>query len=96
MLNFTINLWDMTTRETLEKDFDEQDFSETSWLYEDRETYIDLYNVKKYIFEQMIPKVLKSFLEEVKPYYNWIDKDNIKIWNNEIKQKAKEKFNIDL
>lgn len=40
----------MKTREQLEKKFDEQDFSETSWLYEDRETYIDLDNVKKYVF----------------------------------------------
>ncbi len=57
-------------KKQLIKEFDKQDFTETSWLYDERETYTSLEEVKEYIFKTIIPEVLKSVMSEFDEDYN--------------------------
>lgn len=73
------------TKEELEKDFDEK-FFVNNWNIPVKE-YVE---IKNHIFNELIPTVLKDILPKEKLYIlKWYD-EAIK----EIKQKAKEKFNI--
>lgn len=87
----------MTTRETLEKDFDEKFDVENFWDYETFNNCLceDPKEIKSFFFEQMIPKVLEEIIpkeNEHSQYWelNWYD------CVKTIKQNAKEKFNINL
>lgn len=79
-------------REELENEF-EKEFSDIEKLlrkFSDQ----DLDDIKTYIFDTIIPEVLKSIIDK-------IDKDSEKskmywLTTNDIKQKAKEQFWIDL
>lgn len=95
----------MITREELEKMFDETfdelylhkyaEWYEPYWSFECKD------EVKEFIFNTIITKVLKSVIPEENEWYlinfeedNKFALENIIIQN--IKQKAKENFNIDL
>jgi hypothetical protein len=72
-------------REELETLIDNEDFMETCWLYEDREEYFSKDNLKQFIFETIIPRVLVELLD-------WQPTTS----NDVIREKVKEQFNINL
>ena len=100
-------------REQLEKMFDEKFchkidkwFIDYDWTssYTELKNWIDEKKLKQFIFETIIPEVLKSVMDdevknicskEINPILHWCD-----LWWNEIlqniKQKAKELYNITL
>ena len=81
------------TREQLEKDFDEKFCIPESFERLKDDVYSD--EIKTYVFNELIPEVLR----EIKPKQQlWFSIYNS--WYNacleEIRKKAKDKFNIDL
>ena len=82
-------------KEELEKLIDNEDFMETYWLYEDREEYFSKDKLKQFIFETIIPEVLKSVILEKREENNHIDLAYNNYWKY-IKNKAKELYNINL
>lgn len=93
-------------REEIEEMFDKQDFTETSGLYEDRETYTDMNAVKSFFFDTILPEVLREitgdFIDESKTspsLENSFERWAV-FWHNEklrkMQMEAKEKYNITL
>ena len=77
-------------REELEKMFDEY-----FWKYAERWKTVPAFddnNVKQFVFETIIPEVLKNMLREITP----TNERYLKDWNKWLKKQAKEQFNIDL
>jgi hypothetical protein len=89
----------MKTREELEKMFDELDKYdfiqyEENWL-DASYSKVNIDKIKQFIFESIIPEILKSVIPEEKEGYD----DHTTIYNNCIyhtRQKAKELYWIDL
>lgn len=67
----------------LEKLFDKQDFEETSWLYENRETFISLEKVKDFVFWQMLTEIVKSLTEIKDGDRELISNNADEFWNYE-------------
>lgn len=90
----------MTTRETLEQEFNDKFWKlftkEQLENLELKHPYPQNEEIKSYIFEKMIPKVLEEIVQNAE----WIWNIHFNKWQeyvlNNIKSKAKERFNIDL
>jgi len=89
----------------LEKLFDKQDFEETSWLYENRETFISLEKVKDFVFWKMLTEIAKSLTEIKDGDRELISNNADEFWNYEywylernedIKTQVKELYWINL